>query len=257
MARLSMVPMKLPRTTLLLVAALAGLGASARASETPFRPRLIQPAPEATLAAGSVATIAWDATGIPGNFDEWEAFLSLDGGRSYPLRITPHLDLAIRSFTWSVPALPGSEGSLLLRFGDERVEQRFAFARRFRIAGALALASPLSRALGTPPVLARSRGEAAEPEDEGVIAWVEGPRDGSSITQVAVGDETLSSGPPPVVASQRAAGVLSATPPRGDGDGLCPATAEDNLPTTRLRDACQPRLDRSADILLITRRRNI
>lgn len=43
----------------------------------------------AELAAGSLATVAWD--GPPRGAEEWEAFLSLDGGRTYRLRITPHL----------------------------------------------------------------------------------------------------------------------------------------------------------------------
>src|ERR1700682_3894537 len=171
----SMVPMKLPRLALLLLAAMASVGASA--TERPFHAQLIDPPPQVTLVAGSTATIAWDATGIPESFDEWEAFLSLDGGRSYPLRITPHLDLTIRSFTWSVPSLPVGEGSILLRFGDEREERRFAFTQRFRIAGSVTLPMPRH-----PSVQASARGEAAEPEDQGVVAWVGGPRGGPSIT---------------------------------------------------------------------------
>jgi hypothetical protein len=51
------------------------------------------------LTAGSLAAV------------EWEAFLSLDGGRTYPVRITPHLDLSIRRrFHFQVPAFPTRDG---------------------------------------------------------------------------------------------------------------------------------------------------
>lgn len=248
--------MKFPRTTLLLLASLASFGVSARASEGPFQAQLIQPAQESTLEAGSIATIAWDAKSIPGNFDEWEAFLSFDGGNSYPLRITPHLDLDIRSFTWHVPALPGSEGSVLLRFGNEREEQRFAFAGRFRIAGSLPLVSPLVSQRNA-AVLACGPGEAAEPDDEGVVAWAEGPRDGSSITQVVDDDEALSSGQQAAVASRRSAGGVSATSRRSNRAGQRPSQDKERISPDRLKDTYPPHLDRSFDILLIIRRRNI
>jgi hypothetical protein len=252
MARLSMAPQKLSRLTLLLLAVTAVIGIGARASEQPFRAHLIAPASEAALAAGSTATIAWNATGVPRNFDEWEAFLSLDGGRSYPIRITPHLDLAIRSFTWSVPNLPGGEGSILLRFGDEREEQRFAFGRRFRITGALNLVRPWRAS-----VRARARGEAAVPDDEGVVAWIEGPRNGSSITQVTVDDETLSSGREVAVSAPTTSALLSAPSPRGDRGGLRSTAIGNPIARTRGRRVVQSRGNRSEDILLITRRRNI
>jgi hypothetical protein len=256
MARLLIV-MKLPRRlTLLLLAALAGFGVSARAAEGTFRAQLVEPAQESTLVAGSIATISWDAKGIPGNFDEWEAFLSFDSGGSYPLRITPHLDLDIRSFTWRVPALPGSEGSVLLRFGNEREERRFAFASRFRIAGSLPLVSPLVSP-SSAPIRTHCRGEAAEPDFEGVVAWAEGPRDGSSITQVTSADEALSPGQQPAVAAQRSTGATCATSPRGDRDGLRSNRDEEKISHARLKDPNLPHLDRSFDILLIIRRRNI
>ena len=40
--------------------------------------------------------------------EEWEAFLSFDGGATYPVRITPHLDLELRRVRWQVPAIPTS-----------------------------------------------------------------------------------------------------------------------------------------------------
>ncbi|MEZ5313174.1 MAG: hypothetical protein R2862_05705 [Thermoanaerobaculia bacterium] len=55
-------------------------------------------------------------------FDEWEAFLSLDGGRDYSIRLTPHLDAEVRSFAVTLPDFETEEARLLLRFGDGRNE---------------------------------------------------------------------------------------------------------------------------------------
>ncbi len=247
-----MAPVKIPRLTLLLLVVTAVMGARARASEGAFRAQLVAPAADASLAAGATAAISWDAAGIPRNFDEWEAFLSLDGGRTYPVRITPHLDLAIRTFTWTVPNLPGAEASILLRFGNEREEQRFAFLEGFRIVGSRSVARPWSTSMH-----ASVRGEAAVPDDEGVVAWVDGPRDGSSITQVAVGDEALSSGHELAVSAPGANDLLTGTSPKSDRGGLRSTTRHDLTPPITTRGVARSRRTRSADILLITRRRNI
>jgi hypothetical protein len=61
---------------------------------------LAAPAGGATLVAGSTAMIEWAPLARwreLGKVDEWEAFLSLDGGATYPVRLTPHLGLAARS----------------------------------------------------------------------------------------------------------------------------------------------------------------
>jgi hypothetical protein len=237
---------------LLLLAVTAVIGAAAHASEGPLRAQLVSPAPAATLTAGSTATITWDAADIPGNFDEWEAFLSLDSGRTYPLRITPHLDLAIRTFTWTVPNLPGSEGSILLRFGDEREEQRVAYRERFRITGSLSVARPWSAS-----VRAGTHGEAAVPDDEGVVAWVDGPRNGSSITQVAVQDEALSAKPELVASAPGATDLLTGTSPRSDRDAVRSSARCELIPRVSIQRVSQSRQIRPADILLITRRRNV
>src|SRR5260370_22729535 len=161
------------------LAALAALGgpvrATAPASATPvWAPagvaagELISPAPSTRLAGGSTAILEW--TTLPGwerlaAREEWEAFLSLDGGRSYAVRITPHLDRDLRRIQWAVPDLPSGDVRLLLRFGDERRDTVVELPQRFAIvAGALGPASPdaLSRVSG-------KRGEAARPREAGGV----------------------------------------------------------------------------------------
>src|SRR5690242_19787531 len=114
------------RRTLVFALAWLALAGSAFATEfvaTVEAPvRLAAPAPEAILQAGGMAEIAWEPlAGLAriGPFEEWEAFLSLDGGKTYPLRITPHLDRDLRRVQWRVPPVPADDARLLLRFGNE------------------------------------------------------------------------------------------------------------------------------------------
>ena len=50
---------------------------------------------------------------------EMELVLSLDGGVTYPLRLTGELDPRTRNVGWRVPALPTKKAVLALRAGDE------------------------------------------------------------------------------------------------------------------------------------------
>lgn len=61
----------------------------------------------------------------------------LDSGETYPLRLTPHLDLAVRRCSFRVPDLPARRARLLLRYGDERWDETVETAVRFSITGRL------------------------------------------------------------------------------------------------------------------------
>jgi hypothetical protein len=161
---------------LLAIASVTG----ARANDRAFEVHLIEPAEHVDLVAGSTASIAWEATNAPANVDEWEAFLSVNGGRTYPIRLTPHLDLAIRRFTWTVPFLPGAEASLLLRFGDERDEREFAFPARMQIKGSMPL-DLFRYEIVTGSASTRSR---EDDHGEELVEWVEGSSDGSRLHRV-------------------------------------------------------------------------
>jgi hypothetical protein len=147
------------------------------------RVELLSPRPAIPLVAGTTAVLQWEPlpglTSLPAR-EEWEAFLSLDGGKSYAFRITPHLDSDLQRTLWEVPAVPSANVRLLLRFGDERRETTIELPQRFTITAA---PGPLL-ALGPRASLARRRGEAARPEDAGVVAWTEGSRRGAGQRQV-------------------------------------------------------------------------
>jgi len=160
--------------TLLLPFALLVAGAGTAYASA--GPRLLSPRPGSELPAGSLAVVEWEDP--PPEVEEWEAFLSFDGGRSYPLRITPHLDLGIRRFSFQLPPFPTRDARVLLRFGDERREAEFESAQRFAI-------TPRHTSLPPDLGIALSRGERPRPRDPGVVVWMEGARDGSGLHQVA------------------------------------------------------------------------
>src|SRR6185436_20466979 len=68
--------------------------------------RLVSPHDGATLVAGTTAELEWtplEPFARLAEVEEWEAFLSLDSGKTYPVRITPHLDQDLRRVRWQVP----------------------------------------------------------------------------------------------------------------------------------------------------------
>ena len=144
---------------------------------------LVAPVPGHQLTAGSLAVIEWEGEPPLEEAEEWEAFLSLDGGRTHPLRITPHLDLSIRRFTFRVPAFPTHDARVLLRFGDERREVEVEPPHRFAIVPGLGI-SPISW-------ISLSKGERARSGEEGVVFWVEGARDGSGLREVMAEEADL------------------------------------------------------------------
>ena len=96
----------------LLLAAAGG----ARAQTERFR----EPAAGARLEPGATLEVAWtlERTSEAG-FDEMELVLSLDGGKTFPLRVTRDISVATRRVRWRVPALPTEHARLALRSGSE------------------------------------------------------------------------------------------------------------------------------------------
>jgi hypothetical protein len=155
------------------LAVVLGLSASAGLA-SPLAIELISPRPGAAWRAGERVTIEWRLAGDwPRGLEveEWEAFLSLDGGASYPVRLTPHLERDIRSVSFVAPGLPTSNARLLLRFGDERREVEWSSGAEFAIAGSDVPLIPPRQAVG-------EAGEAPRPGDPGVVRWTDGARDG-------------------------------------------------------------------------------
>ena len=102
----------------LLAGAVFGFGiAAASRAETL---RFLEPEPGGRLDAGATVSVSW-TPGLAGrdDADEMELVLSLDGGRSFPLRVTRTLSPDARSFVWRVPALPTERARLSLRSGRQ------------------------------------------------------------------------------------------------------------------------------------------
>jgi hypothetical protein len=219
--------------------------------------RLVAPQAGATLAGGSMAELEWaPGTGFSSvpRVEEWEAFLSLDGGATYPLRITPHLDQDLRRVRFRVPPIPTADARILLRFGDERRETAVELPGRFAIAG-----SPILESAFTFPRRAASAGEPALPGQAGVVAWVEGSRRGGGLRQV-VADASLGLRErlaPPETRGEAAVLVAGPASPQSQ-DSLSEDRAATAPPegrrTALARSGTSP--PRSSDILLLIQRQN-
>jgi hypothetical protein len=203
---------------------------------------LSAPAPEATLRGGTFATLAWSAQRLPREAEEWEAFLSIDGGRHYPFRITPHLDLALQVVTWLVPNVDAQDARILIRMGNEREERAFALPQRFAI----------ERDVHAP--LSPLRAAPASRAEEGVVAWAEGDRQATRVAQAA------SVEPPGAMRSLQVARAEEAAP--ADAPKRWRPAAEPHEQVSARLSSTHPRdretsSSRNPDILLLSRRRNI
>lgn len=134
---------------------------------------LIAPTPRVTLQGGQFATISWTADRAI-DAEEWEAFLSVNGGAYYSVRLTPHLDLGIRTFQFLVPNIASNDVRILMRVGDERTETVIEFSQHFSIRASDSV--ELFR-----PYVAENAPEAARPGDAPVVQWASGSRDGGEV----------------------------------------------------------------------------
>lgn len=136
------------------------------------------PSAGTALRGGSFATLQWTVQALPQHAEEWEAFLSLDGGRYYAFRITPHLDIDRRQFDFVVPNVDTSDARILIRTGDERRESLFELPDRFSI-----VRDSSAEAIASRSVVSTGGAEAAREGDPVVVAWADGDRAGSRVTQ--------------------------------------------------------------------------
>ncbi len=112
-----------------------GLAASARAGA-----RFSQPQRGEVLAAGDSVEVRWTAPlQEPPGTTETELVLSLDGGVTFPIRVTPEMTPNARGFRWQVPALETAHARLALRVGageDSTSERLEAVSEEFSIVAA-------------------------------------------------------------------------------------------------------------------------
>lgn len=219
---------------------------------------LTAPGAGTALVGGATAELAWrPAAGFEAlaGATEWEAFLSLDGGQSFPFRLTPHLDLDRRRFGFRVPDLPSDDVRLLLRIGDEHAERAVRFASRLRIVRpASPAATAVEAAFATAP--SPAPGEPALPGAAGVLFWVEGDRDGSNLRQrSAVPPGARSATDPVLLAGGRE--TLGSDDSDGLRYGARPTPATHPAATRpRLRVASHAAPLNASDILLLIQRQN-
>lgn len=244
----------IPYRRFLLMAGLALSASTARGATPAGDVTLLAPQPGEVLVAGSQAELAWEPAGRLKDVEEWEAFLSLDGGRTYPVRITPHLDQDLRHVRWRVPGLPTSDARLLLRLGDEHRETAVELPHRFSIVRAPGVEPPFALA-----AVSRTVGEPALPGQAGVVAWVEGSRRGGGWRQtVAPEGLSLLAGchltgghPEPAVFEAEEGPETTKALPRARSAAPQPPPAN-----RRILAGCPALPLLAFDILLLTRRQN-
>jgi hypothetical protein len=94
---------------------------TANAAPGTYAAKLISPTAGQVLVAGQQVRVEWKALlpHVDFSWCELEVYLSLDGGMSFPFRITPQLDPRARFFYWTVPNTPTNAAVLDVRFGCE------------------------------------------------------------------------------------------------------------------------------------------
>lgn len=231
------------RAIRLLAVALVATALSARAGTL----RLVAPANAATLRGGSFAELHWSATQLPPSAEEWEAFLSIDGGKYYAFRITPHLEVDLQRFTFIVPNVDTRDARILIRVGDEVHETHFEIPGSFSI-----VRDPHAEQI-VRGLLQFGRGESARDGDPGVLSWADGARNGSGVTQQSATTVPLPSLARLTIVASNAPAVLEpaassiATPSIASAQRFVSRTYARNVES----------LARSVDLLLVCRRRNI
>jgi hypothetical protein len=92
------------------------------------------------VTAGQTVVLRWST--LPAEVEELEIVLSLDGGGSYHVRVSPELEAREREYRWRVPDLPTRHARLMLRMGGEEGERAGARSREFRIVHAEGVPRP-------------------------------------------------------------------------------------------------------------------
>jgi hypothetical protein len=165
----------------------------------------------AELRAGEAVELRW--TGLPPGTEELEILLSLDDGRSYPLRVTAELEPCAGGFRWRVPNLAAARARLLLRYGERHRESNAGPTAPFRI-----VADP-----GAPETVFRYHEGAWWQRWEPAAA----PAEGALRSPVLAGTTRQRDGAPPP------AGAALAPPRRGGGRDLPPASGVTSIPRLR------------------------
>jgi hypothetical protein len=226
----------------LLAVALFAFATIAEASSL----QLVAPANGTTLRGGSFAELRWSATQLPPATEEWEAFLSIDGGKYYAFRVTPHLDIHLQRFTFVVPNISTRDARILIRAGNEERETHF------EPQGSFSIERDANAEVVVPRLLQLRRGEAARDGDPDVLSWADGARSGFGVTQQSS-------------ATKPSTSIGQLTTIESDADPLltpavneiaAPQIAQTRQPAAKYH-ARKTRLAISVDLLLVCSRRNV
>lgn len=114
--------MKIPRLVIAIIAVTLSLAPqllNMASAASPYSAQLISPAPGQVLYPGQKVRVEWRSVLPPVNLlgCEMEVWLSLDGGRTFPMCITPIMDPKAQYFYWIVPNMPTEKAILDIRFG--------------------------------------------------------------------------------------------------------------------------------------------
>lgn len=106
--------------------ALCALALSAAASGAPG---FSTPQARQILVAGTRVEVRWEAPCRESESSESEVLLSLDGGETFPVRLTPELSGCARGFRWEIPSIATAHARLALRAGagDEVSDEKLEF----------------------------------------------------------------------------------------------------------------------------------
>ena len=221
----------------------------AAASASAATVHLVSPSNGEALRGGSTATLDWRGIALPAEAEEWEAFLSVNGGGYYAFRITPHLDLDKRRVTWLVPNVDAKDARILIRVGDERNETGIELPISFSIKHDAAVPLP------KPELAPEGKSEAARDGDADVIGWAYGDRSGQRVTQEFghAADECALA----PVAAATAFHTIGLAPLPHTQPIVASIDESVEKPRAALRRRTVPHKPQSADILLESRRLNV
>lgn len=94
---------------------------------------ILAPTAGTVVRAGDVVEVRW--TPVPPDVEEFELLLSVDGGRTFSLRLTAMLDPRVTSYSWHVPNVPTGAARIVLRVGENDREEVLRPGPAFELLG--------------------------------------------------------------------------------------------------------------------------
>lgn len=168
----------------LLLAVVAIVGVAPRlAAGADEGSEILAPTAGTVVRAGDVVEVRW--TPVPPDVEEFELLLSIDGGKTFPVRFTTALDPKQTSYFWHVPNVPTGAARILLRVGVDDREEMMRPGPLFQVLGDAE--EPTGRFTFRDGEWWTTNGIAVEPSEVEVEPWWsdQEPRSGGS--EAAVG----------------------------------------------------------------------